>query len=498
MNTKEQGEEEQKSEESVEQDLNEEKSKIQEETCEKTDDDFMEAVRKVIEGREINIILGNYVNQNHGVVTGDNAQFEDIDFSEKGKNSVDKEKNAIHKKQDRMFRTQMDVCNWMKENFGKEKFLWLISLAVFHDMPYIWVNTNAQLLKSRKVFSDENECDSNEIYTKDELLDEIGAFTYTGYIITSGGKTEAEFVSSLDEDIVQNVLECVWNQFVDYRSGLMEWLKLFAYQANLSQSYAAIRAISTVAQLDYYYFETHMMNGLLTDDNIAVLAQVMHLIAENEKFRENINNVVRHWGTLTKCSYLLVALLVAQKNHWSESGIEPIMVKYIEGTQNEIRKTWLGDYQKNFPLMFAMGQNKSAYYKALIGVVYNKIYLTIGIDKNMQKENMEQLFLMMVETDFEYTKASKHNRREMILVNMLFVRNECAEMLLELWKALWRKHKVHMQVKNIMTEYWRQKIAIDFRYEKQMKAFWNKLDVGKSEQHEIYASALKGEAGWRE
>ena len=173
-------------------------------------------------------------------------------------------------------------------------------------------------------------------------------------------------------------------------------MKLFAYQGEWIQSSAAIQAISFTAKLDYYYFETHMLQRLVSDDNIVALSKIMYLIAQNEKYTDYINKIAKHWGTLGKCSYLLTALSVAQKNHWSVQEIEPIMSKYIDGTINAVRKSWLEDYLQNFPIMFVLGENRSSYYKAMISAVYKQLHMETKGRGNIQRQNAEQIFLMIM------------------------------------------------------------------------------------------------------
>ena len=453
---------------------------------------FVDVIKSKFEDHNINIIMGDYVRQNNGVVAGEKARFRNTDFTGRGRKEKSDLKKSGKKRREFLFDDENKICKWMKENFGNHNFLWMITLAVFHDMPYSWIKANARLLKRREVFETQSENNSDEIIPKDELLKNIGAFTYMDSIILNGGEVEAEFVGFVDENAAETILKIVWMQFTDYRDGLLDWVKLFAYQGEWIQSSAAIQAISFTAKLDYFYFETHMLQRLVSDDNIVALSKIMYLIAQNEKYTDYINKIAKHWGTLGKCSYLLTALSVAQKNHWSVQEIEPIMSKYIDGTINAVRKSWLEDYLQNFPIMFVLGENRSSYYKAMISAVYKQLHMETKGRGNIQRQNAEQIFLMMVETDYEYTRVVRDNEREMLLINMLFIKNQYAQMLADLWIQLWKRHSIHAQVKNMIITYWKQKCDRDFGYERQMGQFLRKIAVSEREIQVIYKKVLGG------
>lgn len=451
-----------------------------------------DVVKNTLNDRSVYIIMGNYVGQNEGVIAGENARFRNTDFAGQNRRKSDIKKGKSCKT-DILFDDENKICRWMKKNFGNENFLWLITLSVFHDMPYSWVKRNAEVLKNRKSFEIESESGVGGIITKDELLKSIGAFTYMDVITLNSGAVESEFLDFVDENAAERILKCLWMQFGDYREGVLDWLKLFAYQAEWTQSYAAVRAISFVAQLDYYYFETHMLQKLVSDEHTDVLAEIMYLISQNEKYTDKINKIAKHWGTLSKCSYLLVALSIAQKNRWSESEIKPIMSKYISGTINAVQKTWLEDYLQNFPLMFIIGQRRSGYYKAMIAAVYEQRYAENKKHRKLQRENVDQIFLMMVETDYEYKRATKG---EMVLVNMVFTPNQYAPMVTDLWRQLWKKHAIHTQVKEMMITYWKQKCDRTLEYERQMKDFFEKIEASEREQQAIYRRVRGGKESW--
>lgn len=450
-----------------------------------------DVVKNTLNDGSVYIIMGDYVGQNEGIIAGENARFRNIDFAGQSRRKNNNIKNEKSGETVALFDDENEICKWMKKNFGNKNFLWIISLSVFYDMPYSWVKRNAEVLKSKQNFGVENEGGVDEIITKDELLKSIGAFTYMDVIISNSGDTECEFVGFVDENAAERILKCLWMQFGDYREGVLEWLKLFAYQAERAQAYHAVRAISFVAQLDYYYFETHMLQKFVSDEHTDRLAEIMYLISQNESYTEKINKIAKHWGTLSKCSYLLVALSIAQKNRWSESEIKPIMSKYISGTINAVQKTWLEDYSQKFPHMFIIGNRASDYYKAMVAAVYKQRYM----EKNekINREGAEQIFLMMVETDFEYTRVTKE---DMVLVNMLFIRNDYEKMLKDLWKQLWRKHTIHRQVKDMITTYWKQRCSWNLNYEKQMVQFFNKINVSEREQQTMYRKVLGGEEIW--
>lgn len=442
-----------------------------------------DVVKNKLNDHGVYIIMGNYVGQNEGIIAGENARFKNTDFTRSRRRNISDIKNGKSHKTDTLFDDESKICKWMKNNFGNENFLWLISLSVFHDMPYSWIKRNAEVLENKRCFEVEDKIAAGKIITKDELLKSIGAFIYMDVVNSNSGKVECEFVGFVSENAAERILKCLWMQLCDYREGILEWLQLFAYQAQWPQSYAAVVAISFVAQLDYYYFETHMLQKLVSDEYTDVLAEIMHLISRNEKYRDGINKIAKHWGTLSKCSYLLTALSIAQKNRWNELEIEPIMSKYISRTIIAVQKTWLEDYSQNFPVMFIIGQRRADYYKAMIEAVYAQSYLGASKYRKVQTEDVDQIFLMMVETDYEYTKTT---REDMLLVNMLFVPNKYAPKVTDLWRRLWKKHAIHTQVKDMMISYWKQKCNWKPEYEKLMEQFFEKIGTSEREQRMIY------------
>lgn len=465
--------------------LQEENKKIDNDSV---SEDFLDVIKDRFNDYNINIIMGDYVRQNRGVIAGEKATFRNTGFYEREIQSKNNKQNNLQEETSNYFKDESSICRWMKKNFGKEIFVWLISLAVFHDMPYHWVKTNAGLLEERKVFDTGNEEGEKEILTQSDLLQGLEAVTYKGTLKVNDG--EVEFVRFVNEDIAKKVLKIIWEQFQDYRDGFFDWLKLFAYQTEIEQAYAAIESISYIAQLDFYYFKTHMMHGMLFDNNIFVLTEILALISKNEKYIDYINDEVKHWGTLKNCKYILAALSVAQKNGWSVSEIKPVMSRYFAGTVSAMKKTWLEDFLQNFPMMFVIGQRDANYYYAMVEVVF--YLLNDGTKKYSppQSKSVEQIFLMMIETDFEYTRAIRNNR-EMILVNIVFVKNKYAVMLTELWSKMWGKYGMHIQMRNIMVKYWKEKYNRDIRYEIQMRQFFYKICVSEREQQIIYREVLE-------
>lgn len=460
--------------------------------------DFFEEFSDIIQTNfgesNINIILGNYVKQNKGIIAGNDAEFQDTNLF--GKENREKIKKEIVKKTECSFSDEDSICTWIKENFAKESFFLLISLSVFHDMPYSWVKKNAELLKNRKIFEIDSESRTREILTKDELLKSIGAFVYQDYIKINSSVIEVEFIGFTDENLPKKILRVIWLQFYDYRGKLLAWMKSFAYKSEMTQSYAAIQTISFLAQLDYYYFETAMLKKLLVNCNIAGLTEILYLISQNKKYIDSINQIANQIGQKSECCYVLTALRIAQKNKWNLSKIKFLMSKYIVGTIEAIRKSESEDYMQKFPFMFVSGQNQSNYYKAMIEVVYEHGDAKKKRIAAEQRNESVQIFWMMVETDYEYVKLKK-NKREMLLINMVFIENEYAQMLEELWKKLWGKNKIHIQVRELIVTYWKVKCNKNSAYERQMRAFFNKINVSKSEQQMIYKSILGGKI-WME
>lgn len=490
--------------ETCEQSPKEENHNEESETCEsdksdmKESKDFSEIINQFMESSlknniTIEVYMDKVIKENRGVVAGDNAQFEDLEFLNQitGKSQeIQKPENVNNES---ILDSEENISKWFTDNFGNKKMEMLISLAVFHDMPYIWINTNAGILKDRSVFRNEDCNKPEEIYAKDKLLAELGCYTYTGYIVTNGGETEAEFAGFYDKTLSDQILGCIWQQFPDYRGALLNWLKLFAFQANWSQSNAAMRAMSVVALIDYYYFETRVMEKLAQKDNITVLPEVLHQIGKNEKYRGNIEYRIKHYATLSSCHYLLIALLAARKERWSVTDIQPIIENYILKLKEELKKGRLGDYLEELPLMFALGQQNSNYYKALVVTLYDNIEKSKGVYRKADKNSLEQIFYMLLEIDYELVISAlkvKGSKQEMRFVYMLFVENEYKYKLQNLWSSLWKNGKYHVHLKNMMKSYWKKKIGRSDLQKDYLDLFLIKLNISEKEQREICRSVI--------
>lgn len=414
----------------------------------------------------ISIFANNIISENKGVVTGDNAQIDDLQFLNHNNETLGKvgysdEENLSGEK------TTAELAQWIQTHYGKFELAELISLAVFYDMPYLWVHTNAKALFHKLGWDLQEEV---FVTAKDSLLCEFSAFTYKGYIVANGGKTETEFVAFKDAEMAKFVLEYVWAQYIDIRIPLIVWGEWYTCRANYSQARAAVCAMAVWAQCDYGYFDTKILSGLIRKENIVTVAELVSLIAQNELLEENIRRKVVHWGTLQSYEYVMLALMVAHKNEWD---VERIIKNYFSQLMWEVENSRKWEYTSQIVLMYAIGQRKANYYKAIV-----KALASYNAPKNnwlQTRKILALVFYMLLKSDMELLRAGRNEEKELILVRMLFIRNEYREPLCELWKNALRNNLVRNEIRKMMKEYWNDKVAKDIKEKVKMQDFYKKV-----------------------
>lgn len=435
-------------------------------------EDFAKKGMENLPGANINlqISFGDIIANCNGVVVGDNAQIEDVRFLDKtGKASKEKRTKGTFG-----FQSVAELADWVTMYFKKYELALMITTAVFHDMPYIWINTYSKALYEKWKIHMEVE-EGAEIVAKDILLNEIGAMTYTGYIITNGGKTETEFIAFEDEAVPEMVLKYIWNQYLDFREILIEWIKLYALKANVSQAYAAVEAIAIWAQEDFGYFESRILNGLITEESFVTVAELMSIIGRNPAFQLNIQKKALHWGTLQSIQYPMLALVIAQKGKWEVCEISKLAERYFENVVQELERGQEGDYIDWLPLMYLVGGRNANYHKAIVDALHHMASKQAGKYPSGKKACLNFIFYMLVQSDMEQSHIESRKVKEMIMVRMLFIKNQYSDYLCRLWEDTWSNRRLQRLLKKMMRRYWLELLNVDESYRKEMQAFYHKI-----------------------
>lgn len=422
----------------------------------------------------VQLSVNNLIVENKGVVAGDNASFEDLQLMDWSENRDTYDKVHVKDESSSRIFALDEVKTWIKAHFGKYESAMLISAAVFHDMPYIWIKTNADTLYS-KLEMDEVEIESAKRKAKEDLLQEIGLISYNGYVVNNDGKVEMEFATFLDEQIPTDILKYIWNQYLDYRKILVEWVKLYAVWANVSQAKAATGALSIWAQEDFGYFEYRILDGLISEENLVFVSNMLHLVAQNPQKQEKIKKKIKHFGSLEKSKYVMLALLVGQFQKWD---ISPMIEKYLMKCIHEIGEIGGGEYIRNLPIMYALGQRKAFFYKAMVEALYKMRTM-------VDKEKLNTLFYLLLESDMKLNHMEQQILSRMILVRMLFIDNGYKQYVEWLWKSAWNDRKIGIEVKALMKQYWTEMLSEDSEKRCEMNAFYRKVCVNSKEAEVI-------------
>lgn len=404
----------------------------------------------------------NYLNNDRGIVFGDQASLEDVTFGSGGREEAPAESDSAENDascKKCMMEDEKQLSDWLAEHYEDFEMAFLIALAVFDRLPCMWVYEMAEDLFGM-MEGDKEEANRDKIrLPHQKRVEMIGARTYKHYIYNHTGRVKEEFVCFQSAKYAPRVLECVWNEFRYFREQMTCWLEKYISKENYSKTIRAIQALSVLLQHDFNYIERKAISPLLDrKDYIAdfAVAQIMLQTHENEQYKDNVEKLYLHWAKQGKIHVSLITLMMSVAKRWPQDKVRPAIENYLEIVLLSWEKGLERTYEYHLSLFYAIGDRKALYFKAIVNVLYDKfMQYHSRKDKNRQKM-VGMIFWILIkiddrESNIDVNRQEKH--RDMIFVKMCLMQNEEAPKLRALWKYLWKSRDMHKAMKKFLEDY---------------------------------------------
>lgn len=400
----------------------------------------------------------NLIIHNDGIVTGDNASVKDVDIHED--NHVCKEYEQVQNEGEGCFIENLDeLKSWMTKHYNDYEMAFIITMAVFEKMPYLWVYEMAESLFALLGGTNEEFLSVKAKMANSNRIENVGGKTYLGIVYNHTGKMENMFICFQNADYSKRVLECVWKEYIFLREKIIEWLAKYISDQNYSKAIRAIKALALFAQVDFDYFCRKVITKLFSRKDLLsdfAIAQIMLQVYQNEKYQDNIEKAYMHWTKMDNIHYLFTALMIGVANKWNQGKMEIAVERYIDRLIWDIRSCTTEEYISNLPAFFAIGQRTAVYFKAITEVLHEKLKMYQGRKHRLERVCIGISFLLLLSEDnnqsnIDFKNAEKH--KEMIFVKMCLISNDTTMKVRELWRLIWTDRELHGTTKAFIEQY---------------------------------------------
>ncbi|MCH5265494.1 MAG: hypothetical protein J1F02_06315 [Lachnospiraceae bacterium] len=365
-----------------------------------------------------------YMTNNSGVMVKDNASVQEINFSQVlNKNSKESECTVVENSE--------HLRQWILHNYYTMGVPYLISCAVFYNMPYMWICEAAKAL-SLLLYSTENNVEKR-IFSQQDIK-EFGAEIYRADINTGSGKSKMDFVRFLKSSYPDIIMKCIWNQFPEMREVITNWLKRCMLFNKKIMFRRVNDVLSMLAQEDYYYFVNYIVQQLYDEKDIHAdmgLTRIILSLYEAENHKENSKKLVNQWSERKEVHHLLTVMLICNERVEQKTNLNKAIHNYLDGLFRSILRNRENDFSRRMYDFFAIGMRNFTFYRIIIEEIYEFAKL-----QKTQKEAVK-LFLLLFSCDVTLAKITKE---EAIFVKLVYSNSVIRTKLCELWRMAWNKH----------------------------------------------------------
>lgn len=361
---------------------------------------------------------------NNGVMAGDGARFNDVNFSASQNKRGQGDEIPIVEDSEKLE-------EWISENYNTMKVSYLIACSVFYFMPYIWITEAAENLAIS--LHGKNDVQPN-IFPQQNLR-EFGAETYKDTLNSNIGKTEVDYVRFLREEYAENILNCIW-KFPSIRNQLTVWLTDCMLSKRSTMSYRASMVFAHLAKQDFHFFAHTITKHLFKRQNILVdmgLARTVLQLNADEEFQRNIDNLIKQWSRMAQRHYHLVVLLICtgkkEKINYIKSAVESYLDRILQEFENDEDCDHMIQSIRDF---FLVGMRDYMFYRILIERLY---HYTLDHEK---KDYICVIFIIMFLVDIDYSSFEEDYKKEAVFVKLAYSPNQVRSKLCALWHMSWR------------------------------------------------------------
>lgn len=399
----------------------------------------------------------NMIKENAGIVVGDQADLGDINLHAKAKDEGPHGSGTVG--DGCVADNEQALTDWLAQHYNDYEMAFMIALAVFGKTPYLWVYSMAESLFYRMEKVEKEPAQQMQTVPSTLRLQTIGGLRYQDYVYNHMGKVESEFICFQKSEYADRVLWCVWNEFIFFRKTLVDWLAEYVYDQNYTKNILAVEALAKLASFDFDYFNQFVVKVFFDKREFKMdfaVAQIMSHAYRNEKYRDNIDKLYKYWSTEGNPHFSLTALMLGVDGNWGQEKMQIAVEGYFDNLMHGMNPNVRENYKMLLPVFYTIGERKTAYFKAAVTVLYDKLMLYRERKHRTKRSLVGLVFFWLLEIDDMQSNVdvNRQNRhKDMIFVKMCLMENETAPKVQELWRYLWTSKSFHKLVKTLLQKY---------------------------------------------
>ena len=387
-----------------------------------------------------NIYIQYRIYNNHGVMTGDDAQVESICFNGPDRPVKKHWKGSVFKDKD-------GLAKWLTDQYASYPMALMIATAVFDSLPYTWVIRAAERLYESFVHTAEK----SNIYAQEEILHQFEAEICKGELNTYTGTTPIDIVFLVNPKHRDIILKYIWQQYPQLQDKIISWLRSFNTQRPITMSKRALETIGFFACEDYYYFLNNMVPWIARDASIStdmMVGQILIALNQREDYKKNVCNLLRVWSGEDRLHNLSAAVFACVQLNDKNDILECIVSNYIRRTLREIRKGVSLKYRKGLYDFMGAGIRSFTFYRLLIERLEAEVKEQTSL---RERWDVYGLFLRLFAIDISQSRP-KHGE-EVIFIMLCMVKHAVADSLCSLWRMVWQCGHYRQLVYELMAQY---------------------------------------------
>lgn len=387
-----------------------------------------------------NVYFQYRVINNHGIITEDNANFDNISFKDSTASKKSNRKESV-------FKDKKIMLQWLSDYYESYAMALMIATAVFDSFPDTWVIRAAERLFES--FEDHEEADRT--CALEEILNQFGAEICKGELNTYTGKVDVNIIRLTKAEYKELILKCIWQQYPQLQNKVMRWLQNYNVQQPVSMSKRALEIMGKLACWDYYFFLDKMIPQIPHDESILtdmMMGQILIILNQQENYRKNIYHLLFSWSKEKKVHYLLTALFVCAQLQDKNDILQNVIECYIQRTLEEIQNRNISDYQLRLYDFLGVGIRSYVFYKILIEQLYDRVSADASL---REKKDVYELFLRLFAIDISQSSPGKGD--EVILIKLCMVNHAVVDQICYIWQMVWQSNYCKKMLYSLMGQY---------------------------------------------
>lgn len=371
------------------------------------------------------------------------------------------------------------VYKYLKEQQQNPYCSLLIVLSIFDNSQFDLVSQEAKIFydivteEYKEIVNDKGEMlvikrEPFEI-SRQEASINFGVKFYQDMLITSSGRFLTSFIGFSSEEHSQNVLRCVYSEFITLKDKVTAFLMKLICSEKITLYVAAINILKKLCDINPEYFISKIVVRLIQNKSIPsdiAVAQILCSIAENSESEYRADKYLSFVPNIDKdIHYYIITLLMCNTLSYQRDKISklirPVLWELITQPRLQLIFNKLEmdlpeeeNFINNIDLFFNIGNRYAEYYIALISELYN-------IFKQMKRNDTRRDFvqfitLLFIQEDYKESCLNTSNPtkfKDMIFIRMVLRDSDTSSKLIFLWTELLKNRKFKQASEKILENY---------------------------------------------